>query len=67
MYVLRIMVELENDTLVNPVNTAEIKRILGEVTRDLESRELQHGEVFRGTVRDTNGNKVCSYNLENTR
>lgn len=68
MYVLRIMIEMEDDSLVSPsVNVEEVARILREVVHGLEGKNLQQGDTFRGTVRDINGNKVCSYNLENTR
>lgn len=73
MYVLRVMVEVENDSLLRgeegnqTVNVQEIERILGEVVLQMKGSKIGHGQVHRGTVRDINGLKVCSYNFETTK
>ncbi|MFA5375850.1 MAG: hypothetical protein WC455_08915 [Dehalococcoidia bacterium] len=72
-YVLRVMVEVEDDSLLQgeegleTVNVQEIERILGEVVLQLKEREIRHGETRSGTIRDINGLKVCSYHFETTR
>jgi hypothetical protein len=70
MYVLRVMVEVENDELLSDlgrVKTDVIQRLLIEVGLQLKERNIQHGETARGSIRDSNGNKVCSYNFETTK